>query len=78
MSGKGWMLLFLLLWLASSSWPDWSYIIAIALIYLWMKSEYNRTGRQPLEGIYASSAISVTCMFATTCRFHSFALICRK
>ena len=47
MSGKGWFILSLLLWLACSSWSEWWYLLAIAVLYIWMKAESDRTGEQP-------------------------------
>jgi len=47
MSGKGWLIFSLLLWLAFDGISDWWVLAAVAVLYLWMQSEYARTGEQP-------------------------------
>ena len=47
MTGKGWLLLSVLLWLLFSELSDWCYLLAFVGLYFWMKAESGRTGQQP-------------------------------
>ena len=47
MTGKAWLILSILCWLAFEGVSDWWLLITIALLYVWMRSEYAKTGEQP-------------------------------
>jgi len=47
MSGKGWLIFSLLLWLAFDDVSEWWYLLAFVGLYLWMTAESDRTGEQP-------------------------------
>ena len=47
MTGKAWLILSILCWLAFEGVSDWWLLTALASLYLWMRSEYRQTGEQP-------------------------------